>query len=189
MFDFWRASATAFDAMSTSLLHALLPPLAKTIPRRDVINSYEYNMEQFVQDVERQFRSPLQSAKLLQFSQKLQSEYHGALRTSPVSMLPSYNHTLPTGNEIGQFLALDVGGSTFRVALIELRGRRYLGPKRHINYLKAFKIDEKVRQLEGAAFFDWMAGKIAEVLVDPAVRDTLGPSTLSTGLAWSFPIE
>ena len=175
--------------MSTSLLQALLPPLAKSSHRRSIVRTYEQNIEQFVQDVERLFRAPLPASKLLQCSQKMQSEYQVALRSSTMSMLPSYNHTLPTGKETGQFLALDVGGSTFRVALIELLGKDSTSQSRNILFMKSFRIGEQVRQLEGVEFFDWMASRISEVLADPAVRDVLGPSTLPTGMAWSFPIE
>lgn len=37
-------------------------------------------------------------------------------------MLPSYVRAVPNGTETGNFLALDLGGTNFRVLLIELRG-------------------------------------------------------------------
>lgn len=76
-------------------------------------------------------------------------------------MLPSYNHALPTGKETGTFLALDVGGSTFRVALIELGGREE-GMK--IVSSTSMVIDEEVKALQGTDFFDWMAKRIDKFL-------------------------
>lgn len=37
-------------------------------------------------------------------------------------MLPSYVRAVPNGTETGNFLALDLGGTNFRVLLIKLRG-------------------------------------------------------------------
>lgn len=38
-------------------------------------------------------------------------------------MLPSYVRAVPNGTEVGNFLALDLGGTNFRVLLIKLDGR------------------------------------------------------------------
>jgi hexokinase len=41
---------------------------------------------------------------------------------SDLKMYPTFVYELPTGKETGDILALDLGGSNFRVALIKLRG-------------------------------------------------------------------
>ncbi len=38
-------------------------------------------------------------------------------------MLPSYVRSVPNGTEQGNFLALDLGGTNFRVLLIRLNGK------------------------------------------------------------------
>lgn len=43
--------------------------------------------------------------------------------TAAVKMLPSYVRAVPNGTEHGNFLALDLGGTNFRVLLIKLKGR------------------------------------------------------------------
>ena len=101
-------------------------------------------------------------------------------------MLPSFNHLLPTGREKGQFLALDVGGSTLRVALVELRGREADGRESEIVQMETFRITPEIKQYEGMAFFDWLAARIHEVLSKDG-RSTEG--YIPMGLAWSFPIE
>lgn len=40
-----------------------------------------------------------------------------------IKMLPSYVRGIPNGTETGNFLALDLGGTNFRVLLIKLHGR------------------------------------------------------------------
>ena len=43
-------------------------------------------------------------------------------RQAPVKMFPTYVRHIPTGAETGHVLALDLGGTNFRVLLIDLRG-------------------------------------------------------------------
>ncbi|KAK6021011.1 Hexokinase, partial [Ostertagia ostertagi] len=39
-----------------------------------------------------------------------------------LKMIPSYVRAIPNGTETGDYLALDLGGTNFRVLLIRLRG-------------------------------------------------------------------
>jgi hexokinase len=43
-------------------------------------------------------------------------------KQSTVKMFPTYVRNIPNGTEIGQVLAFDLGGTNFRVLLIDLRG-------------------------------------------------------------------
>ena len=107
-------------------------------------------------------------------------------------MLPSFNHTMPTGNETGTFLSLDVGGSTLRVAIVTLSGRQNdkAGQPMVIAALRSWRLDNEVKSKKGKEFFDWIAQRIDEMLSanGPKLgRDPQHP--LDVGLAWSFPIE
>lgn len=51
---------------------------------------------------------------------ELYREYSENLLSSNSCMLPSFSHILPTGPERETYLALDVGGSNFRLALVKL---------------------------------------------------------------------
>lgn len=44
--------------------------------------------------------------------------------TAAIKMLPSYVRAVPNGTEHGDFLALDLGGTNFRVLLIKLSGNK-----------------------------------------------------------------
>jgi len=145
-------------------------------------------MDDFLLEVKQKFEAPLKTTNLLAISAKLQTQFKEKLRSSPLCMLPSYNHTLPTGEEKGKYLALDVGGSTFRIALVNLTGKSN-GSKMKIMKMNSYRIDNKVRELEGNAFFDWMAEHIHETLQDPIVSTIQTDTPMPMGLAWSFPIE
>lgn len=160
-------------------------------------NTQTTMMKDFLAEVKGLFEAPLQTKSLHAMSRQLQKEFRQKLKASNMCMLPSFHHTLPTGREKATILALDVGGSTFRIALIELSGRETCeGVKvvkddgMDIKRLKSFPIDNSVRSLEGRLFFEWMAERIEEVLdADNHQADNNADGPLPMALAWSFPIE
>ncbi|KAH6707714.1 hypothetical protein DL95DRAFT_38680 [Leptodontidium sp. 2 PMI_412] len=144
--------------------------------------------QEFLDRIVKVFRGSVERRRLISLSDGLRGQFVESLVDNPLCMLPSYNHQLPSGNETGAFLALDVGGSTFRVALIELSGRKNeVGSK--ILKMASFKIGPPERKLKGVLFFDWMAERIEETLLGQTEGHEMSEAPLSMGLAWSFPIE
>lgn len=139
-------------------------------------------------EVQTQFEQQTRIEDLLALSKKLQAELRQHMISSPQCMLPSFNYDLPTGKEQGTYLALEVGGSNLRMALVDLNGRD-LGMR--IQRTMCFAIDAAIRQLKQYDFFDWMAERIGEMLGMEAehVGHTQGNGILPMGVAWSFPIE
>lgn len=191
MLDFWRSLLATLErlTMLPSIINSVLPSLRSRKRVRDTLRTYERTMDQLLREIQTQFEAPLDAAKLLQISSKLQAQFAPKLEASNICMLPSYNHKLPTGHERGTYLALDVGGSTFRVAMVELSGKESAAKSMRIITMKSYKIDEDVRSLQGNAFFDWMAGKIEAALAESHGRKDQGDVTFGMGLAWSFPVE
>lgn len=145
------------------------------------------SLDDFSTEISSLFSSPLTPHNMRKMSDQLRAQLRDRLHSSPICMLPSYNHALPTGNEKGTFLALDVGGSTFRVALIELLGRDV-----KVVRSVSLPIDKHVKALVGTEFFDWMAEKIGATLADEGEKYATGApdaSVLSVGLSWSFPVD
>ncbi|KAI1472249.1 hexokinase [Daldinia caldariorum] len=143
-------------------------------------------LEQFLEEAEKLFLGPIGRDGLRKYSLDLKRQFRERLHTHAECMLPSFNHLLPTGKECGQYLALDVGGSTLRVALVELRGRGTPGKESEIVRMVSFKITPEVKKLEGMSFFDWMAARIHEVIRKDISHDQ---EVIPMGLAWSFPVE
>ena len=166
----------------------LLP--SKTNPVNYVVQAREMSMEGLLEEVQSTFGNQLGVQDLLNLSRKLQAELKEHLIQSPQCMLPSHNYVLPTGEERGTYLALEVGGSTLRVALVDLDGKadiESLGIRRIENYT----IPRDVRNLGGLGFFDWIAEKIQDMLaVDKVAQNHRpNPEPLHMGIAWSFPVE
>lgn len=144
-------------------------------------------IDDFLKEAEQRFLGPIQGDRLRWFSDGLKLQFRDRLQSHAECMLPSFNHLLPSGDEKGRYLALDVGGSTLRVALVALRGREATGREGEIICLNSFKITPDIKKLEGMAFFDWMAQRIEEVIRDDVPQDS--PEPVPMGLAWSFPVE
>ncbi|CAK7201100.1 N-acetylglucosamine kinase 1 [Sporothrix eucalyptigena] len=146
-------------------------------------------VDSFLQDAERILLEPVQGGHLQDFATSLQVQFRDRLLNNSSCMLPSYNHQLPNGTEQGRYLSLDVGGSTLRVALIELRGKRTAQGDENMAILSkaSFKITPELKKLEGMDFFDWMAARILETV--NKVEKASHTGALPMGLAWSFPIE
>jgi hexokinase len=134
------------------------------------------------------------TAALLEISDALVASYDSQLQTSKESMLPSFTHELPDGTEHGTTVALDLGGSTLRVAVISLRPHKALGgsDRSHLGEVmsvlerRSWMVDDKVKKLPSREFFDWIAERIA--IVVSAAGAPKGQA-MSMGVTWSFPVE
>jgi hexokinase len=105
------------------------------------------------------------------------------------TMIPSFVTKMPTGNEIGTFLSLDLGGTNLRIAAVELKGTG----KSVVHELKRRPTVE-LKTGEGSVFFDWIADAIHDLVTVDAKHlfsqaQVEGKETLALGVCWSFPVE
>lgn len=175
----------------------LFPSALKTVPvtpkSNPEVNIVETTsrirtLDSLKDEIMQLFHAPCTIRRMLSMSSALRVQYKAKLQESEACMLPSFCDALPTGQEKGTYIALDVGGSTFRVALIELRGRNTEQVPMVIKHMTTSKIDERIRKLPSAQFFDWMAGRI-EAMLEHEKNLLLSDQPVPMGLAWSFPIE
>ncbi|KGL84564.1 Putative hexokinase HKDC1, partial [Tinamus guttatus] len=127
----------------------------------------------------------LAPAALREVRDKMRKELeHGLQRdtqgTATVKMLPTYVCGTPDGTEKGKFLALDLGGTNFRVLLVKIRsGRR----KSVQMYNKIFAIPLEIMQGTGEELFDHIVQCIAEFLEYMGIKG----ARLPLGFTFSFP--
>ncbi|XP_036043646.1 hexokinase-3 isoform X2 [Onychomys torridus] len=96
---------------------------------------------------------------------------------SSLRMLPTYVRATPDGSERGDFLALDLGGTNFRVLLVRVAE----GSVQIIN--QVYSIPECVAQGSGQQLFD----HIVDCIVDFQQRQGLSGQSLPLGFTFSFP--
>ncbi|XP_007474181.1 hexokinase-3 [Monodelphis domestica] len=101
---------------------------------------------------------------------------------SSLPMLPTYVCSTPNGTERGDFLALDLGGTNFRVLLVKV-GSKSEGGVKITN--QVFSIPESVTQGTGQQLFD----HIVDCIVDFQKEHGLVGQILPLGFTFSFPCK
>ncbi|XP_012947465.2 hexokinase HKDC1 [Anas platyrhynchos] len=100
--------------------------------------------------------------------------------SATVKMLPTYVCGTPDGTESGKFLALDLGGTNFRVLLVKIRS----GRRRSVQmYNKIFAIPLEIMQGTGEELFDHIVQCIADFLEYMGIKG----ARLPLGFTFSFP--
>nr|CTP80786.1 Bm3363 [Brugia malayi] len=99
---------------------------------------------------------------------------------SCLKMLPSFVRAIPNGTEKGDYLALDLGGTNFRVLLIRLSGT-----EAEITG-KIYGVPDSVMKGTGIMLFDHIAACLANFMED---NDLKGANKLPLGFTFSFPVS
>ena len=131
--------------------------------------------------------------KLYNTSSALLQTLHEALQLSKQSMLPSYTTSLPKASTTGTAIALDLGGSTLRVAVIELLSHtevqgsdvKALPELRKVLVRNSWSVGDEIKSLRAKDFFDWIAGCVRETVAEAGLGLGQGKSV---GVTWSFPV-
>ena len=100
---------------------------------------------------------------------------------SSLKMIPTFVDR-PTGDEIGKFIALDLGGTNFRILELELKGVGRIA--RPVS--KKFVIDKKHLAGKGEALFDFIAGCVKLFMKEKKMS---AAGEFDLGFTFSFPIE
>merc|ERR1712156_884381 len=109
------------------------------------------------------------------FDKGLNKDTH---KDASVKCFPTYVRDLPSGTEVGKFLALDLGGTNFRVVLVEIG----LNEKFEMDS-QVFAISKETMQGSGEALMD----HIAECLANFAKSRGIDKEVLPLGFTFSFP--
>lgn len=96
-----------------------------------------------------------------------------------VKCFPTYVRQLPNGKEVGKFLALDLGGTNFRVLLIELEG----GIANSKMVSKIFAVPNDIMTGPGSELFDHIAHCLSVFMHEHGVQNEKIP----LGFTFSFP--
>lgn len=105
----------------------------------------------------------------------------GGTSKADIKMLPSFVRSIPNGHESGNFLALDLGGTNFRVLLIKLAdGKSEMASK-------IYRIPHEIMVGTGESLFDHIATCLAEFMKDEKLVHS--GERLPLGFTFSFPCD
>lgn len=102
-------------------------------------------------------------------------------RPSSLKMLPAYIGR-PTGNERGRFMALDLGGTNFRVLALELKGRGITSSPRVLKYA----LHKKDITSTGKKLFAFLARAVKKFLTEENITPN---REIDLGFTFSFPVR
>ena len=102
-------------------------------------------------------------------------------KKSSLKMIPEYVKR-PSGKEKGVFLAIDLGGTNFRVLRLELKGKRTIGHSSAEKYV----IKEKYMKGKGEELFGFIAGCIVSFMKSRGMKDD---KRHDVGFTFSFPVR
>ncbi|XP_006630500.1 hexokinase-1 isoform X1 [Lepisosteus oculatus] len=129
----------------------------------------------------------LTQAQLLEVKKRMRTEIENGLGkkthgTATVKMLPTFVRSTPDGTEHGDFLALDLGGTNFRVLLVKIRS----GKRRTVEmHNKIYAIPIEVMQGTGEELFDHIVHCISDFLDYMGMKN----ARLPLGFTFSFPCK
>ncbi|MCJ8747131.1 hypothetical protein PDJAM_G00149850 [Pangasius djambal] len=152
-------------AMVTAVAYRLAKQHAE---RQQVLDTLRLSREQLM-EVKRRME--------VQMKRGLALDTHDS---ASVRMLPTYVRATPDGTEHGDFLALDLGGTNFRVLMVRVRS----GKRRSVEmHNKIYTISQDVMQGTGEELFDHIVHCIADFLEYMGMKG----ASLPLGFTFSFP--
>lgn len=142
--------------------------------------------------IERELRHSIDTDKdIINLSSHFLHAYSLDLASPPRykhTMCPTYVDRLPTGKESGKFLAMDLGGTNFRVGIVQLSPGGIISVLKLSSWKVTDDLKKGIRVQNGESedwfLFDWMASRVADV-----IRDEEHIGTWSLGAAFSFQID
>ncbi|KAG0134331.1 hypothetical protein HOY82DRAFT_602903 [Tuber indicum] len=117
--------------------------------------------------------------------------YHNLALTASDQFLPTPIRALPTGEEKGRFLALDLGGTNLRVAVVWLYGESRL----KVCTRRSWGIPQHFKTGAAEVLFRWVADRIGDVVgeylgdVGSEERESVLSEGMELGVTFSFPME
>lgn len=118
---------------------------------------------------------------------KIMKDFHSEMtkglrqKKSSLKMIPTYVDN-PSGSERGRFIALDLGGTNFRILLLELKGKGKIIKLAE----EKFVLEKKYTTGSARGLFDFIAGCIKDFIDKQDSRLAQG---LNIGFTFSFPVK
>jgi len=101
----------------------------------------------------------------------------------PVAMIPTFVTGVPSGQEVGTFLALDLGGTNLRVCGVKLEGNHNFTLRQ-----EKYKVSGSLKTGPAKDLFDYMANSV-HAFLSSADSKMEAEDSIPLGLTFSFPVE
>jgi hypothetical protein len=166
------------NLVKTPILQAFNPSFAR-VPEQD--SQLGLEIMTVMNQLDTKF--VVSSSKLQKIVLNMVQEFKKGLSSDneTFKMIPSYVVKRPTGNERGTYLALDLGGTNFRVCMVTLEGH---GSIRMTH--EKFTVSEELKKGPGVKLFDFFAECVQNFCVAKGLDQT---QVIPMGYTFSFPLN
>lgn len=147
-------TTTIFQFLPTISFPRILFTPARNLP------SQAY--DDFFRQTSKDFQAGIDVSDLVKSVLELADEYQSHLHRSKSSMIPYAPTTLSEAAGEKTALALDLGGSTLRIAWVHFTP----GQQPRHGEARSFNIELQVRKLPGAQFVAWIVDRVEEAWLD-----------------------
>ena len=141
----------------------------------------------------------LPHSRICTLATRLAATYNDLALHSDEQFLATPVTKLPTGDERGEFLAIDLGGSNLRVAFVNLLGLRPASGRRQSldayderiekYHERSWPIGDHLKVEKAEDLFAWIGDCLAEVIRERMKDGEEGlPDEIPLGIAFSFPM-
>ena len=164
--------------IARELMRPLLPALIGDRDQKRRVDDLKTLMSKF----------HLSDAHLLHIEKRMLDEVNRGLgketnAAANVKSFCTYVHDLPTGREEGAFLALDLGGTNFRVILTELEA----GSRSVRMSSSKHEVSKELMTGPGAKLFDFIATRLYHFMVEHNLFADESIFPVKLGFTFSFP--
>lgn len=179
----------SIHSLSEQSSSSLSSPRSSPLSSTDSISIHNFKISSSIDSIIKPFTSAVTKGNLHKQSELLLDEFNSSLSENAITMLPNYNIS-PAGDEHGLYLAVDLGGSTLRVAVVDIAPQtaKCVSRSERINVVVEEKwLISNEYKIINRNFFKFIGSKIMETI---GKQDILKVSeVVKTGITWSFPLD
>ncbi|KAF2172548.1 hypothetical protein M409DRAFT_17778 [Zasmidium cellare ATCC 36951] len=174
------------------------PTYPSTLPDSSQERTAHAKLHRYLASIKQELERPLDRTNLLRASARLAKEIKAhCAQPNTTATFPSSTRVRIANSQAttGEFVCLEVGGSTLRCAIVDLQHTPDTDEVANKTTLKtletqAWNITEKVKLLPGSDFFGWIARNVASWMGSLQVEETKTQAACwRLCLTWSFPFR
>ncbi|CAB4480215.1 hypothetical protein RhiirA5_347865 [Rhizophagus irregularis] len=146
-------------------------------------NDCSESQKSAIDEITKEFE--INTDKLKKISEHFRNEMNKGLEKhgQTVAMVPSYVTGIPTGKEVGTFLALDLGGTNLRMCQVNLEGDGKVSVRQ-----QKYKVSDSLKNGDARHLFDYLADCVDKFLSEFNISSS-AEDKLKLGFTFSFPVD
>ncbi|KAG2217434.1 hypothetical protein INT45_000708 [Circinella minor] len=144
----------------------------------------EDDKKQAIDELIHQFDLSTDQLKIIAHYLSKEMDYGLKKNSTNVPMLPSWITRRPTGQEVGEYMGLELSGSTIRIYLVQLHGKGKITTKQ-----QKYPIHDRLKKGSISALIDYLAVSVDSFLTFVGKGEHHEQEPIALGFVISFPLH